>query len=364
MTVQQRPTDPPLADATWAEGPISTIAGTEVPRKPNQINSGYGNQEPLPHAEFNWLFRSVMRWIKWLVSKVDFHVHDGGATDASVPKVKASQHLDWGINGTVNVTTDTASLHAIAHEGSASTKRIVTGQLRAATIQATGTGAAATVNVRDSGGNNGLLDSAIIKSTNYLQTPTIRSTGTIVNVRDSNGFSATLNSSTIQTGTIQRIATGGTINVRDFAGGNTTLNVNAVQADGHLRTKTIRSVGFSGEDEVVNMRNSLNTNTVKLNVQTVQAENVPKYTARINANGSVAYSHLAVAGAVDVQKTPGPSGTDDGRYEFNFPFTPRVVIITLINDSGSAYYDFTNKIVFTFNSTGGKNARAFSIVVF
>jgi hypothetical protein len=219
MTVQQRPTDPPLADVTWAEG-TPVVPDSQIPSKPiDKLAPGYGLQQPLPHAEFNWLFRSVMRWIRWLVSKVDFHVHDGGETDASAPKVKVSQHLDWGTGGSLDVTS-TGTTHEITHAGSASTKRIITGQLRAATIQATGTGAAATVNVRDSGGNNGLLDSAIIKSTNYLQTPTIRSVG----------------------------------------------------------------ISTIGSDLVVNVRSSANTNNAKLNVHRIESKNAPIAMASVKNN--------------------------------------------------------------------------------
>jgi hypothetical protein len=193
MAVENRPTDPNLSDLTWAEsGNEPEAENSDLPEKPSNefIADGYGNKNVLPHAQFNWLIRSMMRWIRWLVSKVDGHVHDGGTSAGSVTKVNATNHLDWGANGTFGTTINTNAVHEIEHGGGATTKRIVTGQLRTATIQATGTGAAATVNVRDSAGNNGLLNSAII-----------------------------------QTGEIRRNGVGGTINVRDSAGSNNvTLN--------------------------------------------------------------------------------------------------------------------------------------------
>jgi hypothetical protein len=138
-------------------------------------------------------------------------VHDGLGTDASAPKVNASQHLDWGTNGTVTVT-DTAALHEIIHSPSlsGSTKRITTGQLhapthvRTPTIQANGQGITAAVNVRDFNNANGFLDSAIVKTTNYLQTPTIRNAvlGGTINVRDSNNGNTTLNVQNLSTSTL------------------------------------------------------------------------------------------------------------------------------------------------------------------
>jgi hypothetical protein len=257
MTVPDKPNDPPIADMTWAEnGPSTYNSESEDPIKPtDQLVTGYGKQEPLPHAQFNWLFRSVMRWITWLVSKVDSHVHDGLGTDASAPKVNASQHLDWGTNGRVSVTTDTNSVHEITHgstSGGATTKRIITGQLhapthvRTPTIQANGQGTTAAVNVRDTNGAHGFLDSAIVKSTNYLQTPTIRNTasGGTINVRDSNLGTTTLNVNTLSLSRITGTTSGAIIQFRDSGNNNNRSFIDAINVPIAIGRTNVNSNGF------------------------------------------------------------------------------------------------------------------------
>jgi hypothetical protein len=348
MTAQQKPNDPPISDMTWAEaGPSTYDPGSEEPIKPtDQLVTGYGKQEPLPHAQFNWLFRSVMRWITWLVSKVDSHVHDGLGTDASAPKVNASQHLDWGTNGSVSVTTDTNSVHEITHgptSGGATTKRIITGQLQAptyvrtTTVQANGQGTTAAVNVRDTNGNHGFLDSAIIR-----------------------------------TGQIRRNAPGaGTINLRDSNGdNNTTLNVNRTTQERSTILIAGQPVGLrltASESDGLIIKDSITGNNfVPLRCSSINSTNVPKYVARINANGTVASSFLAVSGSVTIQKTNVVSTTGVGEYTFTLPFTNSAVFVTLIGNRGFVSYDRISDSqirVLTTNTSNSYMNQNFSIVI-
>jgi imidazole glycerol phosphate synthase subunit HisF len=208
--------------------------------------------------------------------------------------VKASQHLDWGAGGSLDVTS-TGATHEITHAGSAGTKRIVTGQLhapthvRTPTIQANGQGITAAVNVRDTNGAHGFLDSAIVKSTNYLQTPTIRNTasGGTINVRDSGGGTTTLNVNALTTTnvtatnvtatTIRAVTSGATaaVNVRDSGGtANGFLNSAIIQTTNYLQTPTIRSTGTSDQGLVVNVRNNSNADNAILNASIVQTATI------------------------------------------------------------------------------------------
>jgi hypothetical protein len=289
-TVPPKPNDPTIAEVTWAEGPKSAIEGSEDPRKPDQLSSGYGNQERLPHAEFNWLFRSVMRWISWLVSKVDFHVHDGGMTDASVPKVKASQHLDWGTNGSVSVSTDTGALHEITHgptSGGATTKRIITGQLRAATIQSPGTGTLDAVSIRNANNTSGLLDAPTIRINKILR----NAAGGTINVRDQNDANnVTLNVKTLQTDIIKRSATSGAINVRNQDDGNVTMNVNGVQTNAILATT-------SGANATVTFYDSSGNTNGKISVPTISTSRIESTDALVVENRGINTRNSPIAAA-------------------------------------------------------------------
>jgi hypothetical protein len=350
MAVDLKPNDPSLNDLTWAESNnVPAAEGSDLPEKPSNafLADGYGNKDVLPHAQFNWLIRSMMRWIRWLVSKVDGHVHDGGSSPGSVAKVNATNlagqinHLDWGANGTFGTTTNSASVHEITHGGGAATRRIVTGQLhapthvRTATIQSNGTGPASPVNIRDSDGSNGLLNSAIV-----------------------------------QTNEIRRTAAGGTINVRDSGGNNTTLNVNRVTQE----TSTIYVAGTTqglkletDATDGLTIKSTAQSNLAPLRCSSINATNVPKYTARIKANGTPDYSFLATSGSVTVEKTAVDSSSGQGEYTFTFPFTNRVAIITLLNARGFVSYNrlSNNQIrVFTTNTSNNFTDRDFAIVVF
>ena len=613
MSVDNKP-DPPLSNMTWAESGINPVPGSAEPTEPQTVlkDTGYGLQLPLPHTQFNWIVRSIMRWIRWLVSKVDYHVHDGLNNPESVSKIKVNQHLDWGTGGELQVTSTGATLHELTHQGTAGTKRIITGQLRTATIQSQNSGTEAAVNVRDSLGNNGFLNSPTIQTdtiranssagvvnirsssnsnaflnvnvvqaddhlitstirssdqilnvrdqtgtgptiinTNVVQTddhlraptvrstgstvnvqnnagdpgtlnanvvqaddhlkaPTVRSTGTVLNVRSSNLSNAILDVNAVQTPTIK--STGSTVNVQNNAGDPGTLNANVVQVDDHLRSDQIRNktVGgiinvrdsngnnttldvntvrtsiikftgpissflqiqaadttelanveakqinaadrlftriivsplplipvsilnsagqpgqldaesikvstikstASGANATVNVRDSNGDNNITLNVNqtaqerstiliagqtlglrltanesdglkindsftgnnlvplrcsSVNAANVPKYTARINANGTVDYSSLAVSGNVTIEKTAFVSTTGIGEYTFTFPFTNRLAIITLIDARGFVSYnrvsDSTIRVLTT-NTSNSYTNQNFSIIVF
>lgn len=55
--------------------------------------NGYLYQDPLPHDEHNWLLRQLFRWVTWFNTFDQTHIHDGGSTDISAPKVRV-QLLD------------------------------------------------------------------------------------------------------------------------------------------------------------------------------------------------------------------------------------------------------------------------------
>lgn len=55
--------------------------------------NGYLYQDPLPHDEHNWLLRQLFRWATWFNTFDQTHIHDGGSTDISAPKVRV-QLLD------------------------------------------------------------------------------------------------------------------------------------------------------------------------------------------------------------------------------------------------------------------------------
>jgi hypothetical protein len=363
MAVDPKPNDPSLNDLTWAESNNKPAAeGSDLPEKPSDefLADGYGNRNVLPHAQFNWLIRSMMRWIRWLVSKVDGHVHDGGTSAGSVAKVNANDHLDWGTGGFLTVTT-ASNVHIITHGGTANTRRIVAQQLQASTIRSVGQGETASVTIRDSGGSNGFLNSPI------LQTDTIRRNAPgagAINVRASDGAnSTTLNVATLQTGTIQRNAAGaGTINVRDSNNSNNiTLNVSRIQSnDRILMEDQANSSNVLINGSFVNFSDSSGDAFIGLN-------NTPKYIARITADGTAAYSFLATGGNVTITRTVQESTTGAGEYTFTFPFTTTVAIITLRNNRGFVSYNrfSDNQIrVITTNTSNNFTNQDFAIVVF
>jgi len=109
MSVDQKPTD----DVEWAEG------GGALVDEPDDFRASgwpFGVVPPANHA--NWLQRSAGRWIKWLASKVDEHVHDGGTEPESVAKVDLTDHVDYGDFGEIEVTQDNNNLgaRAVVHE--------------------------------------------------------------------------------------------------------------------------------------------------------------------------------------------------------------------------------------------------------
>jgi len=234
--VQQKPNE----NASWAEeGPPSSL-GSSLPVQPsdNFIQKGYGFKQPLPHNEFNWLFRTVMRWIRWLVSKVDFHVHDGGNDPKSVAKVNANDHLDWGINGSLIVTVDNEFEHGITHAGSAPNRSIVTGEL--------------TANQR-------------------VVTQTIESPGTSVNVMDADGQPGLIDAAIVRCNVIRSKDDDGTINLRDKSSNNTvTLDVK------NLNTSTIKLDKIISKDDFIKRIKveSPSQSEVTLNVHMLEAKNV------------------------------------------------------------------------------------------
>jgi len=255
MTVQPKPTDPPLNQMTWAESGPSPIQNSNEPSiDPALLQTGYGNRQQLPHVQFNWLMRAIMRWIQWLVSKVDGHVHDGGPSAGSVSKVNATNHLDWGANGTFGTTANTPSLHEITHGGSATTKKIVTGQFQANQhvisnqIRATGTGQNSTVSIKDYSGGNATLEANIIKAPTRLEASFIRAD--LITVQNSSGNS------------------------------NAILACQTVRADNHLRTPTIRS---NNNSELTTLKFKTSDNTFRIGID---ALNAPIAVARIGANAS------------------------------------------------------------------------------
>jgi hypothetical protein len=332
MSVDNKP-DPPLNDMTWAESGPNPIQGSQLPTEPQQQlkQAGYGLQLPLPHAQFNWLIRSIMRWIRWLVSKVDNHVHDGQGNPDSAPKINLKQHVDWGPGGELQVTSNGPVLHEISHQGIAGTKRIITGQLRTITIQSNGFGPESSIAIRDSNNDYGFLNSATIqtdairsnghpgiiniRSSNnsdtvlnvdtvqadgHVRTSTIRSTTNVLNVRDQAGNEpATINASIVQADAHLRTpvirCTEDTLNVRSNTDGNATVDANVIQADGHLITPTVRSTG-----NTLNVRSSVGGNaTVDANV--IQANNhLITPTVRSTGNTLEIKSNTNAAATLDV----------------------------------------------------------------
>lgn len=106
MSVPERPDE----DVQWAEAP-----GADVQEPAALRPQGWPYGFVPPSAAFNWLQRSVGRWIQWLEAKVDGHVHDGGSDPGSVAKVDVKEHLGWGERGFVEVRNDLPFSHELEH---------------------------------------------------------------------------------------------------------------------------------------------------------------------------------------------------------------------------------------------------------
>jgi hypothetical protein len=116
MSVPTKPTE----SLDWAEsGTPPSAPGSTLPTEPSsgRKNTGYGFEEPLPHSEFNWLMRTLNRWLNWVTEKMDLHVHDGGTNPESVSKVHLKDHINYGTNGFFEVVTDNNSEHIVEHKG-------------------------------------------------------------------------------------------------------------------------------------------------------------------------------------------------------------------------------------------------------
>lgn len=94
----------------WAEG-----TGAQTSEPANERAGGFPFRYRPPAEQINWMWRTVGRWIRWLDTKANGHVHDGGSTDLSVPKVSFTDHLNYGSNGKMSVDVDTAVTHKIKH---------------------------------------------------------------------------------------------------------------------------------------------------------------------------------------------------------------------------------------------------------
>jgi hypothetical protein len=86
----------PTENFNFAESaPAANIAEPSASRP-----GGYNFREPLPHNEANWLYRTLMRGVRWLLGLFD---DDGWLTMGST-------------YGRLRVTSDTTFLHEIKHE--------------------------------------------------------------------------------------------------------------------------------------------------------------------------------------------------------------------------------------------------------
>jgi len=75
---------------------------------------GWLKEKP-PHQWFNWWQELVHDWCAFVDDYSENHVHDGGATDNSAPKVDLADHIGYGANGKLEVTVDTLGNHEITH---------------------------------------------------------------------------------------------------------------------------------------------------------------------------------------------------------------------------------------------------------
>lgn len=107
MAIGDKPTDLPQ----WADGGSAQITEPSAGKK----LLGWIKEKP-SFAFFNWFWNLVYQWLGWAKKYGEEHVHDGGATDWSAPKVDLLSHIDYGDNGELEVITDTdPGIHEIDH---------------------------------------------------------------------------------------------------------------------------------------------------------------------------------------------------------------------------------------------------------
>ena len=116
MAIGDKPSDLP----EWASGAEAEIVEPSSGKK----SLGWVLGEFPPHSVFNWIQNLFYQWSAFLQNYSANHVHDGGSSDLSAPKINPTDHIAWGDNGEVEVVTDTPSEHIIEHRpvSAASTK--------------------------------------------------------------------------------------------------------------------------------------------------------------------------------------------------------------------------------------------------
>lgn len=82
-----RPTDLP----EW--GTDNAADNTPPPAAKAQL--GWLEREKPPFQWFNWFFNLVYRWLAYFDDYTANHVHDGGASDLSAPKIDPNTEVDW-----------------------------------------------------------------------------------------------------------------------------------------------------------------------------------------------------------------------------------------------------------------------------
>jgi len=111
MAIGDKPADLPQ----WADGGSAQITEPSAGKKA----LGWVKEKPA-FAFFNWFWNLAYQWIAWAKKFGEEHVHDGGSTDWSAPKVDLENHVDYGAEGYLTVTVDTGSEHRIRHEATGS----------------------------------------------------------------------------------------------------------------------------------------------------------------------------------------------------------------------------------------------------
>ncbi len=102
--------DKPASQPQWADGGSAQITEPSSGKK----TLGWVKEKP-SFAFFNWFWNLVYQWIAWAKKYGEEHVHDGGSTDWSAPKISLLSHIDWGDNGEMEVIDDTVSVHEVEH---------------------------------------------------------------------------------------------------------------------------------------------------------------------------------------------------------------------------------------------------------
>ena len=82
-----KPTDLP----EWATDPGADKTAPPTAKQ----EGGWLPLEKPPHQWFNWFFNLVYQWIAFLQDYAANHVHDGGASDLSAPKIQANRDIVW-----------------------------------------------------------------------------------------------------------------------------------------------------------------------------------------------------------------------------------------------------------------------------